>query len=141
MSSIFPSKQELDGMSVGQLQELTGRIIDKEDELLLDEILRRKKGVAPLLDQVYRGDVPNIQTKEQEEYWQKILDDRLEALKNKSVPIEVKEEVKEEIVKEEIKEEVITEKVEEVINPILEETPIAGEKVEKKKQGRPKKIK
>lgn len=54
-------------------------IADKEEELLVQEIINDKVRVAPPTGDIYRGDVPDIKTPEEEAKWQKEMDARAEA--------------------------------------------------------------
>lgn len=70
----FPSEAELRAMSAGRLRRLD--IKTKEQEDLVQKVLNEKLQTAPLNQQVYRGDIPDILTKADEIKYQKIIDDR-----------------------------------------------------------------
>lgn len=74
MRSTFPSQEELREMPVALIRLID--IQDTDEERLVQDILNEKFRSLPLDQDVYTGDVPDIKTKEEEEYWQKILDDR-----------------------------------------------------------------
>ena len=51
-------------------------IMEMDEELLVQEIINDKVRSAPPTGEVYRGDVPDITTPEQEAEWQKTMDER-----------------------------------------------------------------
>jgi hypothetical protein len=59
---------------------------DKEEELLLQEIVNSKLAVLPPQGEVNRSDVPDIKTPEQEAEWQAKIDERNAAIKNRYAP-------------------------------------------------------
>jgi hypothetical protein len=70
----FPSEAELRAMSAGRLRRLDIR--NGEQEALVQKVLNEKLQTAPLNQQVYRGDIPDIRTKADEIKYQKIVDAR-----------------------------------------------------------------
>lgn len=71
-------------MSIQRLRLLD--IVEKDEEALVQEVLNSKIADAPMTDDIFRGDIPDIRTPEEEAKWQKIIDAR----KAKKTPREVK---------------------------------------------------
>jgi hypothetical protein len=59
---------------------------DKEEELLLQEIVNSKLSVLPPQGEAFRGDVPDIKTPEQEAEWQAKIDQRNTEIKDRYSP-------------------------------------------------------
>ena len=78
----FPTREELMLMPLNRLRS-TIDVKNKEEEMILQEVVSLKMGQTIPDTQIYRGDVPDIKTKEDEEKWQKIIDERTNALKPK----------------------------------------------------------
>ena len=95
MRPIFPTKEQLEEMSLGQLRTLD--VQDTDEEALLQEVISAKVTAVPPVAKVFRGDIPDIKTPEDEAKYQAIVNERAG----------IKEEVKAEIVIEEKKEEVL----------------------------------
>lgn len=70
----FPTTEELNEMTIKQLKSLD--IQNAQEEGAVQAVLDTKLQDAPIEHQVFRGDIPDIKTKEDEEKWQKIIDDR-----------------------------------------------------------------
>ena len=79
MSNRFPSRDHLSAMSLDMLHSQIP--YDKDDENLLQEIIDTRFKPNIIQDRVYRGDVPDIRTKDEEEKWQKIIDERTDKIK------------------------------------------------------------
>lgn len=81
MSTHFPSRDELTGMSIDHLHAL--RVEDMEDEKLLQEIIDAKSQTRPFVPQVNNLDVQEaeIKTPEEEAKYQAIIDERLRKAK------------------------------------------------------------
>lgn len=75
----FPTLEEMKGMTIGELKALD--IMSKEEEDNVQKILTLKMKDAPVPQQVFRGDVPDIKTKEEELRWQAIIDKREASLR------------------------------------------------------------
>ena len=75
----FPTLEQLKDMSINQIKALD--IQSKEEEDAVQKILTIKMKDAPVPHQVYRGDVPDIRTKEDELKWQKIITARENSLR------------------------------------------------------------
>ena len=71
----FPSEAELRAMSAGRLRRLDIR--NGDQEALVQKVLNEKLQTAPLNQQVYRGDIPDIRTKADEIKYQKLVDQRV----------------------------------------------------------------
>lgn len=102
------SKEELLSFPLQRLRLID--VMNVDDEKMLQEVVTLKMSQVPSDTQVQRIDVPDIKTKEEEEKWQKIINERSAKLKptvsTSSSPIEaIIEEKKEELknVEEEIK--------------------------------------
>ena len=74
MQNSFPSRDTLCAMSAERLRLVD--VADRDEELLVQEILDSKLSVVPATSKVYTGDVPDIKTPEQEKEWQAKLDER-----------------------------------------------------------------
>jgi hypothetical protein len=59
---------------------------DKEEELLLQEIVNSKLSVLPPQGEAFRGDVPDINTPEQEAEWQAKINERNDKIKERYTP-------------------------------------------------------
>ena len=75
----FPTKDEMMQMSVAKLRLID--INNKEEEDLVQAVVRLKEVQNPPQTPVNTLDVPDIKTAEEEAKWQKILDDRRAGLK------------------------------------------------------------
>ena len=84
MTPNFPSRDRLVGMSLERLRLVD--VHDKEEELLLQEIVNSKLAVLPPQGEANRSDVPDIKTPEQEAEWQAKIDERNAAIKNRYAP-------------------------------------------------------
>ena len=92
MSNRFPSRDQLSAMNLDQLHALVP--MDIEDEMAVQEIIdARFKPKAPI-QKVFRDDVPDIKTVEEEAEWQKIIDQRAKDIADRSLSEEEKIEVK-----------------------------------------------
>ena len=80
---MIPPATELAQMSLMQLRRLDIRSAD--EEALVQAAINAKTESQPVLTPVYTGDVPDIKNKEQEEHWQKIVDERKEAARPRTV--------------------------------------------------------
>jgi hypothetical protein len=91
--SSFPSRDTLNAMSLDRLRLVD--VVDKDEELLIQEIVDAKTSKIPAMQEVYIGDVPDIKTPEQEKEWQAVLDKRAAKIKARGVstakPVQVKE--------------------------------------------------
>lgn len=74
-------------MSIDQLHSQIP--YDGDDEKILQEILDARVKPVPMTDKVFRDDVPDIKTKEEEEKWQKIIDERADKIKEQAFGKEV----------------------------------------------------
>jgi hypothetical protein len=89
MRGSFPSRDQLSGMSIQRLRLID--IQEKDEELLVQEILDAKLTKEPPAGKVFRGDIPDIYNGEDEAKYQKVIDERVNALKPKTeVKIESK---------------------------------------------------
>ncbi len=70
----FPTIEELRDMTIKQIKSLD--ISDAEQESIVQTVLDEKLKDAPIPHQVFRGDIPDITTKEEEVKWQKEIDKR-----------------------------------------------------------------
>jgi len=69
-------REDLEQMTVRQLRLID--IKEVEDEAMVQEVLNKKLIASGKIEaDVYRGDMPNIETPEQEAAYQKVLDERL----------------------------------------------------------------
>lgn len=100
MRNSFPTREQLSGMSLNQLRLID--VQEKDEEDLLQEIISLKVAAIPPVAEVFRGDFPDIVTPEQEENYQKIVDERAGIVKLETTVEEKVEEIKspEPIVKE-----------------------------------------
>ena len=78
MSANFPTKEKLETMSIDQIRAQFP--YDPEDEKVMQEVLDKKKLNVPLMDMVDKSDIPDIRTPEDEQKWQKIVDERQAAV-------------------------------------------------------------
>ena len=76
-------------MPVSSLRSIDVRSVDEEK--LVQQVLDEKLSVLPPEREVYTGDVPDIQTGEDEAKWQKIIDDRRAALRPKGEEAKLEE--------------------------------------------------
>jgi hypothetical protein len=84
MRITFPTREQLDAMSISRLRGID--IAEKDEELLVQEIINRKTAALPPdPEKIKSNDVPDISTPEEEEKWQKILDERRAAVKARSI--------------------------------------------------------
>jgi hypothetical protein len=75
MRNSFYTRQQLSEMPLSVLRNLD--IQDAEEEAMIQEIVNIKVGNMPLPHKaINRSDVPDIQTPEEEEKWQGIIDER-----------------------------------------------------------------
>lgn len=72
-------------MSIKQLRLID--IKEHDEELSVQEVLDAKVAVAAPAKPVYRGDVPDIKTKEEEEHWQGVIDARTAKIKGLAEPV------------------------------------------------------
>ena len=61
-------------MSIERLRLID--IKEKDEEDMVQEIINTKVAASPPVGDVFRGDVPDIKTPEEEAQWQKVLDER-----------------------------------------------------------------
>jgi len=54
-----------------------------EEEKMVQEVVNLRVRTAPVKEQIFRRDIPDIKTKEEEEKWQAIVDQRYDELKDK----------------------------------------------------------
>lgn len=92
MRNTFPTKEQLLGMSLAQLKLID--IQEKDEEVLLQEVISSKEVETPPVGKVFRGDIPDITTPEQEAKYQEVIDKRVEALQPTIAKEEVKEDTK-----------------------------------------------
>jgi hypothetical protein len=78
MRNNFPTKEQLMGMSLAQLRLID--IQEKDEEELLQEIVLLKQQEMPPVAKVFRGDIPDIKTPEQEAHFQEVVNQRTEAI-------------------------------------------------------------
>lgn len=76
MRSTFPTREELLAMPLSRIRRVATDIQDKDEEELVQEVVNIKRIDEPAEGIIYRNDVPDIRTKEEEEKWQKIIDER-----------------------------------------------------------------
>jgi hypothetical protein len=90
MRNTFPSREQLMGMSLAQLKLID--VQEQDEEKLLQEIISAKELLNPPLEKVFRGDIPDITTPEQEVKYQEVINKRLEMIQpTNPTPPEVKE--------------------------------------------------
>lgn len=83
----FPTRQELETMSVVRLRNLN--IETLEQEHLVQEVLDARRQDISTPVKIYRGDVPFMfKNKDEELHWQKILDEREAVARNAGLPEE-----------------------------------------------------
>jgi hypothetical protein len=70
----FPTREELEAMSVEQIKALYP--MEPKEEALMQEVIDKKMVNVPILDKLDRSDVPDIRTPQDEAKWQKVLDER-----------------------------------------------------------------
>ena len=126
MSNRFPSRDQLSAMSLDMLHSQIP--YDKDDENALQEILDARFRPNIIQDRVYRGDVPDIRTKEEEEKWQKIIDERTDKIK--AVAIGEENVIKQNIAKMEEEKAKLAEELKiETIQGVAEVEPVKEKKV------------
>jgi len=74
MRTTFPTREQLQGMSLAQLRLID--IQDTDEEVLLQEIISAKVVEIPPIAKVYKGDFPDIKTPEEEAKYQAIVNER-----------------------------------------------------------------
>ena len=79
----FPTQAELSTMSLSRLRLVD--ISNKEEELAVQRAVDAIVADSPGSGDIYRGDVPDIKTPEEEARWQKIIDERVERSKPRQV--------------------------------------------------------
>jgi len=76
MRNNFPNREQLMGMSLAQLRLID--IQEKDEEELLQEIVLLKEVDMPPIANVYRGDIPDIKTPQEEAHFQDVINQRVE---------------------------------------------------------------
>lgn len=103
------TKEELMSMPLSIVRGID--IKNAEDEALIQEVVTARVQASPVSQPVYRGDVPDIKSKEQEMEWQAKIDER-EAKARGIVEVPVIEDVPTQVIPEvELPEEVPVEPV------------------------------
>ncbi len=90
MRASFPSRDQLSAMSLERLRLVD--VYEKDEEELVQEIINSKVELMPLSGDVYRGDVPDIKTPEEEAEWQKKIDERAQAKRPTPVTLSLSDE-------------------------------------------------
>jgi hypothetical protein len=85
MRNSFPSRDQLCAMSLDRLRLV--EIKEKDEEDLVQEIINSKTVATPSVQKVYRGDVPEIKTPEQEKVWQEKINEREAKIKEQEVVV------------------------------------------------------
>lgn len=116
------SQEELESLTVHQLRSLD--IDSQEEEHRVQAVLNKKLQNTAVEQQVYRGDIPDIKTKEDELKWQKVIDERENSLRPKDKIQETSVDlgsVSEEELEDEDEEEKTEEELEEEIDTLTKE--------------------
>ena len=121
MRTSFPTREELCKLPLHSLRNID--IKEKDEEELVQEVLNKRLASQQIVGEPIRLKVPDIKTKEEEEYWQKKVDEanaknKAGALNQSPVP------------------EVPAELVPPVAGVPVEPTPVPVEKPEPKRRGR-----
>ncbi len=86
MRSTFPTREQLNVMTLRKLQSLD--IMEKDEEDLVQEIVNFKMQFMPMDAKIFRGDIMamDILTKEQEDAAQAIIDERIRKVREAGRP-------------------------------------------------------
>lgn len=74
MRKSFPSREQLETMSLARLRLID--IQERDEEEMLQFIINQKSEGKETTANVFRGDIPDIKTPEDEKKWQEVLDKR-----------------------------------------------------------------